>query len=94
MEMTLMKWCLLHNRAERTSAAKAVVGRPCVARLNPCPSWRDACSLSMFNARAPDKHFAQNAVYQGLKPILVQITTARPNRLRENADFEKQAALS
>jgi hypothetical protein len=40
---------------KRTSAAKAVVGRPFMARLNPCPSCRDALSLSMFGACAPDE---------------------------------------
>jgi hypothetical protein len=47
----------------------------------------------MFSGRGPDEHFVQNAAYQGLKPILVQISTARLNRLRENAGFEKKAAL-
>jgi hypothetical protein len=40
---------------KRTSAAEAVVGRPFMARLNPCPSCRDAFSLSMFGACAPDE---------------------------------------
>ena len=32
-----------------------------MARLNPCPSCRDAFSLSMFSPCAPDEHFVQNA---------------------------------
>jgi hypothetical protein len=40
-----------------------------MARLNPCPSCRDAFSLSRFSACAPDEHFVQNATYQGPKPI-------------------------
>jgi hypothetical protein len=40
------------------------------ARLNPCPSCRDAFSLS-FGAVAPNQQFVQNAPQQGLKPVIV-----------------------
>jgi hypothetical protein len=46
----------------------------------------------MFSACAPDEHLVQNAPYQGLKPILFLISTARLNRLRANAGFEKKSS--
>jgi hypothetical protein len=42
-----------------------------MARLNPCPSSRDAFSLSVFSPCAPGEHLVQNAPQQRLKPILV-----------------------
>ncbi len=35
--------------------------QPFTARLNPCPSCRDAFSLSMFSVCTPDDHFVRNA---------------------------------
>ncbi len=39
----------------------------------------------MFSACAPDEQFVQSAPSQGLKPILVQISTARLSRFHYTA---------
>src|SRR6202051_4356447 len=48
---------------KRTSAAEAVKDRRFTARLKPCPSYRDAFSIS-FLAVAPRQRFVQNVPSQ------------------------------
>jgi hypothetical protein len=61
-------------------------------RLNPCPSCRDAFSLSMFNPCARADHFVQNAPWQAPKPILFSNLYGPTKQDAENAGFEMKAA--
>jgi hypothetical protein len=49
------------SRKAYLSGLSRLVIKTFTARLNPCPSCRDAFSLSLFSACAPDEHFVQNA---------------------------------